>query len=204
MSHLHIVSDEKDPRWCELHWEGLFWKRIYKTFFIRKLNPLLRAGSLEELEKAFIILEEKIAKDQSIRWLSKRALFSLDLKKKLEEKGFSSFATQQALAYCQKIGALKDEELIDAKIRKELRSGKGLYYIQKKWKNSLQEEDREVEWYSLERQKLEKEAIIQFLQKKGKVWNVLDRKEKSALVVFLLRRGFRKETIKDVLFEDVY
>lgn len=200
MSRLVVQCNQEESLWCDLYWDGIFWKKIYKSLFVKDLKIVRSASSLEEAELFFQEMEEKAAKRLVVSLLSRKAEFRSILVKKLEEKGISSSTILKVLTFYENMGAFNDRDLIDCKIQSELRRGKGLYYAKGKWLKTMGPDTEEVEWYSPERQELEKESIIRLLQKKGKVWNVLDRKEKSALVLFLLRRGFRKETIEAVLF----
>lgn len=182
MKRLEILTDSDSSFWLVLEWEGELWKKVYKSLFIGKLRSLFFARSLQDLEELFLELEVKVAKAFAVRTLSKRALLSTELGKKLREKGISERASQEALAYCHQMGAIQDQELLDYRIRKELRKGHGLRYIQAKWKVEIVQEAKRKE---------EKEAALKLLQQKGK-------KQKN-LYLFLQRRGFCADTIQEVL-----
>lgn len=182
MSKLKIVEDPESPFWVLLLWEEDLWKKVYKPLFVRKLHSLFSAKTIEEMELIFTELEEKVSKSFAVRSLSKKALLSSELLKKLREKGVSEETSQKTLTFCQKIGAIQDEDLVDSRIERELRKGHGLKYIQSKWKMEINTLDKQVE---------EKKAAIALLQKKGK--------NQKNPYLFLLRRGFCVETIREVL-----
>lgn len=182
MQKLKIIEDPEDSFWLNIMWEEDLWKKIYKPLFMRKLRSLFSAENLQEVERLFLELEEKTAKSFAVRSLSKKAMLSVELLKKLREKGISEESAQKTLVFCRKIGAIQDKELLESRVASELRKGHGLRYIQAKWK---------VEVNSVDHQKAEIEAAITLLHKKGK-------KQKN-LYLFLQRRGFGVETIREAL-----
>ncbi len=182
MERLKIIEDSDSSFWLFLMWEGELWKKVYKSLFIGKLRSLFSARNFQEVEDLFLELEVKVAKAFAVRTLSKRALLSAELGKKLREKGISERASQETLSYCQQMGAIQDQELLEYRIGKELRKGHGLRYIQAKWKVEIGLEDK---------RNAEKEAALKLLQQKGK-------KQKNPYL-FLQRRGFCLDTIQEVL-----
>jgi SOS response regulatory protein OraA/RecX len=165
-----------------LTWEEDPWKKVYKSLFLGKLRSLFSAENLQDADRIFLELEEKISKSFAVNSLSKRPLLGVELLKKLRERGISELTAHKTLAFCQKIGAIQDQELLELRIARELAKGHGLRYIQAKWKLTLN---------GAEKKEAEKDALIKFLNKKGK-------KQKN-LYQILLRRGFCLETIQEVL-----
>lgn len=182
MSKLKVVQDPLSALWVLILWEDALWKKVYKPLFMGKLRPLFTAENVQEVEQIFSTLEERVSKSFAVRSLSKRAILSVELLKKLREKGISEVSAQKALAFCQKIGAIQDEDLLEARVTRELNKGHGLRYVQAKWNIDVHSEDH---------RKAEKEAAVKLLHKKGK-------KQKD-LYLFLQRRGFGVETIREVL-----
>src|SRR3989339_99789 len=183
MIHLQIKLDENDPLFILLIWNGSVWKKLYKFLFFRKLKPLFSATSFNELEELFLEIEEKVAKSFAISCLSKKALLSSELCKKMEEKGISCESIAKTLVFCQKIGALPDFQTLENRIEKELRKGRGLMYAKAKWQRSVHEEP--IDWNSSEKRNLEKQAALTLIKKQ--------KKDKKDLFLFLLRKGFRSE-----------
>jgi len=192
MNKLKIEVDLEAPLYIVLSWDGSVWKKLYKYLFFRKLKPLFSAGSFEEAKVAFMEIEWKVAKSFAVNSLSRRALLTLELTKKMQEKGFSGDVILKTLEFCKKIGALEDFQILENRIQKDLRKGRGLMYAKAKWQRSVGEEP--IEWNSLEKRNLEKEAAMQLMKKKGK---------KKDPFLFLLRRGFRSEVIKEVLNSEI-
>jgi SOS response regulatory protein OraA/RecX len=188
MHSFKVELDQEDPLFLLLSWDGKLWKRLYKYLFFRKLKPLFSAKSFEEAKSLFEEIEWKVAKSFAVNSLARRALLSSEIVKKMREKGFSESVILKTVEFCQKIGAIEDFQVLENRINKEFRKGRGLMYAKAKWQRSVG--DEAIEWESAEKRNLEKEAATQLIQKKGK---------KKDPFLFLLRRGFRTEIIKEVL-----
>lgn len=187
MNQLKIVKDPEDAARILLFWGDLPWKKLYKSLFFNRLRCLFSASSLEEAEKSFQELEEKVAKSFAVKTLGRKALFSKELMQKMQEKGFSAQAIESALVFSQKIGALQDRELFEQKVRREFQKGKGLFYVKAKWSRSIEQEEK---WSIPEQEVWEREAALRLVAKQ---------KHRKDLFLFLLRRGFRREIIEEVL-----
>ncbi len=188
MCELKVVLDQDDSFFIILLWGGVVWRRVHKQLFFKKLKSVSFARSLDEAKLFFVEIEEKVAKSFAVNSLSKRALLTSELVQKMQEKGISDETIVKTITFCKKIGALEDLQILENRIQKEIRRGHGLMYAKAKWQRAVLQEP--VEWNSLEKRNLEKEAALQLIQKKGK---------KKDLFLFLLRRGFRSEIIKEVL-----
>ena len=194
MSKIKIVRDSSE---LSIFFEGELWKKISRTVFFNSLSDLYRATSIEEAEEIFFTLERKAAKALAIRCLGRRSWFSLELRQKMQDKGLSSEAISEALLFCEKMGALDDVSLAKIRTERELRRGKGQVAALIKIKRWV-----DVEAVSLDLCKikeLEKEALLQYIQKKRIDVEVLSFNEKGKLYLVLMRRGFKRENIQDVL-----
>ena len=192
MNGLRVELDHGDPLFIVLSWNGSVWKKLYKYLFCKKLKPLFSAESFEEARTIFMKIEWKVAKSFAVNSLGRKALLTSELSQKMQEKGFSEDIIFKTIGFCQKIGAIDDFQILESRIQKEFRRGRGLVYARAKWRGSVREEP--VEWDSLEKRNLEKEAILELMQKKGR---------NKVSFLFLLRRGFRSEVIKEVLNSEI-
>ena len=131
-----------------------------------------------------------------VHWLSRRGLFSLEIQKKLEDRGFSSSAIEETLAFCQRIGAVDDTKRAQDLISRDLKKGKSLLASLVKIRRFVDVE--EVARNSIEK---EKESLITYLHKKKVVISALSYEKRGKLYQSLLRRGFKREMIEEVLKE---
>jgi SOS response regulatory protein OraA/RecX len=194
MNKLKIIPDQEDATFIILFWGDEPWKKLYKYLFFRRLKPLFSAKSLEELEITFRDIEEKAAKYFAVNALGKKALLTSELAQKLRDKGISEETLLKTLSLCQKMGALEDHQILENRIQKEIRKGHGLRYAKAKLQTLIGKES--IDWNSLDKEELEKEALRTLItKKKGK-------KSEKELFLFLLRRGFRSHLITQVLKSD--
>ena len=192
MNYLKVLVDQENTLFILLFWEGEVWKRLDKALFFRKLKPLFFVTSLEEAERVFLGIEEKVAKSFAVNSLTKKAQLSSELVKKMSDKGISQEVIFTVIAFCEKIGALEDRQILENRIQKEFRKGHGLLYAKAKWQRSEGEDP--FDWNSLENRSLEKESALQLVRKK---------KDKKDLFRFLLGKGFRSDVIKEVLNSEI-
>ncbi len=194
MNKLKIIPDQEDATFIILFWGDEPWKKLYKYLFFRRLKPLFSVKSLSELEIAFREIEEKAAKYFAINALGKKALLTSELGEKMRDKGISEETVLKTLSLCQKMGALEDHQILENRIQKEIRKGHGLRYAKAKLGRLIGKES--IDWNSLDKEELEKEALRSLIsKKKGK-------KTEKELFLFLLRRGFRSHLISEVLKSD--
>jgi SOS response regulatory protein OraA/RecX len=186
-----------------LYWEGELWKRVDKGLTINGLKGLEKVEALEEAEELLAQQQEKKGRALAVFWLSKRGLFTSEIKQKLENKGFSSLAIMQTLVFCEKIGAINDAKLAEEWLAKELRKGRGsilAFYKIKRWVDaeSLLLDEGKI-------REAEKEAVRLYLQKKRVDLALLEGRSgwkiRGQLLSSLLKRGFKRESIEDVLQE---
>jgi SOS response regulatory protein OraA/RecX len=192
MNKLKIIPDQEDATFIILFWGDNPWKKLYKYLFFRRLKPLFSVRSLEELEIAFRDIEEKAAKYFAINVLGKKALLTSELAQKMRDKGISEETLLKTLSLCQKMGALEEDgQILERRIQKEISKGRGLRYAKAKLRRLTDKES--IDWNSLEKEEMEKEALRNLIfKKKGK-------KSEKELFLFLMRRGFRSHLIQEVL-----
>lgn len=176
----------EDSRSLLLMVDGDLWKEVYKNLFIRQLGSLSRCISLEDLEAKFSLIEEKVAKAESLRLLSAKSRFSRELEEKLSAKGLSDKAIQKAIAECQRLGYLNDREESERLAQKLQRKGYGASLIAAKMK---------AKGGACKKEMLGDPApIIRKLYEKK-----LRSSSKEKAIASLLRRGFDYATIVDAL-----
>jgi SOS response regulatory protein OraA/RecX len=124
----------EDPRFFEVFLEGELWRTLYKPLFFRRLGDLKRCSSIEEWERRFALLEEKICKEEVLRLLSLRGRFTLEIHQKLSLKGFSPASIEKACAECQRSGYLDDKAEALAFAERQKRRGYGPHLIALKLK----------------------------------------------------------------------
>lgn len=180
-------------------WDGLPWKEVCKSLFIKDLINFPNCQSKQEFEQQFICLEKKIAKKYLLYLLSKRGFFSAELEAKLLSKGFSPRIVQAAIEDCCQKGFLDDAQRMDHLMARELERGKSIRAIcfklsQKKIISNSQRCD-----YLHQAAAFDQKALQKWLQKNnGRIkWNhPLERKK---LIAKLYRRGFSLELILENL-----
>ncbi len=194
MNKLKIIPDQEDATFIILFWGDEPWKRLYKYLFFRRLKPLFSANSLQELEVTFQDIEENAAKYFAVNALGKKALLSSELAEKMRDKGISEEILLKTLSLCQKMGALEDHQILENRIQKELRKGRSLRYAKAKLGRLTGKES--IDWNSLDKEELEKEALRALIaKKKGK-------KSEKELFLFLFKRGFKTHLIQEILKSD--
>ena len=197
MNQFKIISDEEDSFWILLIWNEEVWKRVYKSLFLKNLNSLFSVRSFEEAENLFLEIELKVAKNFAIRSLSKKGAFSHELLQKMRERGISEESSKEVLSFCQKMDFLNDPKRLELQMQSALKRGRGPLYVEAKNRRSgiVSSVPRDIG--------AEKNAISQVVKKKKKSQASLSFKEKSALIRFLLGRGFQRDLIEQVLLSDL-
>lgn len=127
----------------------------------------------------------KEVKKVALRLLSIRSYSSLELRKKLNLRGFSEEEVDWALLECERLGFLNDEEESKRRTERFRRKGYGPYLIALKLKSCGLKESK----MSAEKQI---ETIRDLLKKEA--WKKKDRMKSMAA---LQRRGFDMQLILD-------
>ncbi len=179
-------------------WDGRLVRKIEAKIISREYILQLKAAvSLMDVEEILAGWEEKAAKAYVISLLSRQSLFTRQIKEKMLKKGFSLETIAQACSFGKTFGGVDDESLAQKKCEREIQKGKGLLFARQKWERWV-----EKEHLSLPKEKaqaLETQAIYTLLQKKKVDYAILSWEEKKKLFLFLLRKGFAKEHIQEVL-----
>ena len=126
------------------------------------------------------------AKITALRFLSIKSRSRLELKKKLLSKGFSSGEADEAVAECERLGFLNDQEESKRRSLSLRARGYGSRFIALKLKTQGLE--------AVEEASKDRETIRALLQKSS--WK---KKEKHKCIAALQRRGFDLETILNVI-----
>ena len=188
-----------DPKTLILLWEGNCWREVPKYLFFNELKKVSAQRNWDEFLSYFNLLEEKIAKRQSIALLSKRNYLSSDLESRLLAKGLSPQAAKAAVLYCQEKGFVNDTQEIARLIAREQKKGLGAKAIYFKLKQKKKIDDKQLRRGLDQTEISEKEALEKWLVKNSKKvkWN--DPLEMRKLMAKLMRRGFSGELVFDLL-----
>ena len=176
-----------DPLFMELVREELVLRELAAPFLVKRIPSSF--SSEEEAVEWLQKIERKLARDSAYRWLTGRSYPKAVLRKKLEEKKFSSLVSDEVIAEVEKLGYLRDDEFLEALIEKEMRRGYGPRYIEIKLRaagldpNAVRKRiDRSKQTEGLRR------AISKM---KGK--------ERLKMIGALIRRGFDSDLVLQVL-----
>lgn len=167
------------------------WRKVYGPLFSKHLTQLKSCENLEELEKRFSLIEEKIIWQECLRLLSLKSRLCSEMKKKLSLKEFSALAIQKAIDRCIQAGYLDDLEEIRRLAQREMRRGYGPRWIVAKLRTKGHIPDHFI-------QEMEKEQIASlqvFLKKRPSLLSM----DTQKLFRVLLRRGFDMQTIHKLL-----
>lgn len=162
------------------------WKLIYKSLFFKHLSDLRKECSCEGLEERFFFLEKKLCKAEALRLLSLKGRLKKELEQKLLLKKFSKEAIHQAVAECERLGFLNEEQENENLARRLQKKGYGSLLIAAKMREkggvfnaNLVEDPMTV--------------IQKLLEKKYK------NSSREKVIASLCRRGFDYHTILDAL-----
>lgn len=155
------------------------------------------------------IMEEllpKRAKKRALNLLKNRSYTSAQLKEKLEAGGYPEQISQEAVDYAASFGYVDDKRYAEDFIEynKETKSQmrifmdlqrKGIpeYVIRDCWDNIVGDD----------RQELEKEQILRWINKKHFSPETATLQEKQKIMSFLYRKGFSIDNIRSVLSLDI-
>lgn len=124
-------------------------------------------------------MDDSAARRMALRLLSMRNYHSAVLMRKLEMKGCPKDVCERVIAYCRRLGFLKDDDAI----LREFRRGYGPRYIEFKLQVSRQE------IRGLITREMQKEKILQLMPKLG---------EREKAFRTLQRRGFDLDIVVEI------
>lgn len=195
---IEIQPDVKDPRFLILLLKGSPWKRVYKSLFVKYLREL-SSVDLEEAEQTFYRIELKVAKALAVKWLAQKSYFSEELSAKLQDRGISPRAITEALHFCKGLGALNDRKQLEELVAREIQRGHGPFWIEDKLRRMGMGSSKDLEVLFQNYAPLQEEVIWKLIKRKVKLGKPLQRTEQHKLLLFLMRKGFSKESILNVL-----
>ncbi|HEY3445294.1 MAG TPA: regulatory protein RecX [Myxococcales bacterium] len=142
------------------------------------------------------------AQDYALKLLGHHARSEVELRKKLEAKGFASDEIDQAIARLKELRYLDDEALADSRAEKMVqaeRKGPQLA-VHKLQAAGIEEERAETAVESAKGGASDRELALQALeQRKPALAPDAPRAERYKAARWLAARGFSEETIRDVL-----
>jgi len=198
---LCLRDNLSDSFLIDVYWDEELLCSVYKKLFLKELSALASTPSRQEFLQVFALLETKLAKRTVVHVLAKKGYLSQELQKKLTAKGFSKAAIEHAIAFGQSGGFIDDEQELKRVIRSELRKGRGSQAILFKLKQKRVPEEQ-LHLLREEILKGEKQALEDWMRKRGISKDVSDRKQRQKLYAQLMRRGFSSEAIRSVLNDD--
>lgn len=131
------------------------------------------------------------AKMAALRLLAKKQFFSGELRKKLQQRGYSLQEIEEALCWLEELGYLNDQEHLQRFVAMKSCKGYGIEAI----RYQLREKCKPEISCSM---KQETEAIAAFLAKRYPNWQGVEYKQRQSLFSILRRRGFSIEAIEKV------
>ncbi|GAB4193760.1 MAG: hypothetical protein Tsb0015_16660 [Simkaniaceae bacterium] len=202
---LEIIDDEVDAKIAEVHIDGLFWKRIYKPFYHKKMRQIVSCESEEELRKAVLSIEGQKAKAMLLRKLTLKRHFSYELKGLLRKYCIMEEIIEKNIHKLSKLGYINDEESFFQEVRSCLKRGKGPYYIACRLgeKTGLSKEEIMAKMQPFSDRE-QRDAIKKVLEKRFSRMDLQNCNIRRKAFQFLLRRGFSSDAIHERLQKLVF
>ncbi len=191
MNDLSIKYSEEN---ISIFWNGVHWRDISNYLYMNVLRKIPPYSCWKEFVDNFSDRENKEAKMLTLNILSKKSCFTIELFKKLKERGFSDLAVNHALEYAERIGALSDEKKIMYYIEKAMQKGRSENWVRSSLKIYQLDEVLIDKCFS-NYPGSSKEVIRSVIEKKWK-WKInKDPRQKKKMIHYFLRKGFRYEEI---------
>lgn len=148
----------------------------------------------------------KRAKKRVLNLLKSRAYTSAQLKDKLELGGYPARITQEAIDYAASYGYVNDNQyaLDFIEYNKETKSRTRIFTDL--LRKGIPERIIKEAWDEVvgdERQELEKEQIMRWINKKNFLPETASLQEKQKMMAFLYRKGFSIESIRSAVSLDI-
>lgn len=162
--------------------------------------------SEENYQKILSEALPKRAKLRAMNLLKSRTYTAFQLREKLEAGGYPKKIIEEAIDYVASFGYVNDSQYaIDfIEYNKEKKSKNRIFMDL--YKKGIPRELIEEAWEDAvgeNRQELEKEQIIHWIQKKNFSLETASLQEKQKMMAFLYRKGFTNESIRSVLLLDI-
>ena len=162
--------------------------------------------SEENYQKILIEVLPKRAKLRAMNLLKSRAYTAFQLREKLEAGGDPKKIIEEAIDYVASFGYVNDSQyaMDFIEYNKEKKSKNRIFMDL--YKKGISKELIEEAWKDAvgeDRQELEKEQIIHWIQKKNFPLETASLREKQKMMAFLYRKGFTNELIRSVLLLDI-
>lgn len=180
----------------------VLYKGELRTYGIQEGQELAEEAYHEIMEE----LLPKRAKKRALNLLKNRSYTSAQLKEKLETGGYPEQISQEAVDYAASFGYVDDDRYAADFIEynKETKSRMRIFMdLQRK---GIPEPVIREKWESIvgdERQELEKEQIIRWVNKKHFSPETATLQEKQRIMSFLYRKGFSIDNIRSALSLDI-
>ncbi len=177
-------------RFMTLSWKGEWESEVYIPYFKREVKGLEEQPTLEAFLEALREIEYTKGKRYGFYLLARRAYSSAQLREKLATRRFSDESLDRLITYFQELGALQDESVAEAHLRRELAKGYGPAIAIPKvaHKIGVSREVLEDLWEQFDEEEIEA-AISKLIQKKSK------RLDQFQIISYVRGRGFFDQNI---------
>lgn len=192
MNNLHLEEVENNSLLIRVGWGDEWEQVVSKSLFARSLGKLRACRDKEEFLSVFRELELRIARAEAVRLLARKGYFSHEMRQKLLLKGLSEEAVSQVVQACVQKGYIDDAGRAQGVVRRELKKGHGLRYI-----------DRMLQSKNVARGTVlateEETSLRAYLRKQSSKIDLSDKQQRTKLIAKLLRRGYSYEMVRSVL-----
>ena len=180
--------------------DGEVWREASRQILGRALSSLKNCETLSDLEEAYQRLEKAGARRYLFRCLARQSYSSGELSKKLQERNVSSVATLTTIQELEEEGYLDDKRVCESFVERCIAKGLAPYAIKRKLQERGIKSETIREVVSVyESQDFQKERIKALLEKKFKVSQSSNEKEKGRVIRSLLRKGYPLSLVFEVI-----
>lgn len=195
MSPLRVEGDLQNPSLLHICWGEEWARTVYKNLFVKYLSVLKGCREKQEFLAKFEEIESQAARAEGIRLLARKGYFGPELRQKLELKGISEKAADEAVEFLKSKGYIHDGNRAEGVARRELSKGHGPQYIFQLLKQKGISTEDVAKLRPLVREE-ERRSLLAYLNKRS---SAFEGKNRKSIAAHLLRRGFSYETIKEVV-----
>lgn len=179
---LELTQEIHNRYTLDLCCEKQVYKKVYFPLFKGKLDLPKKFSSYEEIEKWFLQIEKKIAKNYLLYLLGRQDYLSTVLIKKFEEKSFSKEVAENLISEYVALGYINDDDLIKRMIKAQMNKEKGPIAIYAK----------------LKAKGVEKKIIEKHLQKC--IPNDYQKEKIKSHITKMKKKGFNPQKIMQTLY----
>jgi len=194
MSSIEIKPCEDDVKKVDVFFGENLFRRIDRSLLSKMELYRSQNTSFEVFQSSYFEREKKVARSLAAAFLAKRSFFVFELREKLLQKGIGKEACEDAIAFCENMGALSDQVKLCLLIEKEMRKGKAeraIRFLLRRY----QLDQKLIDLCFQKTRICPKKAIEMQLKGKLKRYSLQDPMQKRKVILFLQRRGFSLDDI---------